>query len=227
MYWCTIKSEIEAGCPCVSFDETRHMHRHSCRCPTNRRNANLLISGSEHLPCEEMLPINVPSRVAPLVEELREVVLAVIFPPPPPIPIRSGSPASQSSANGLKPRRLSALDPSNIAWLHEAFDVPLIVQQLRHGVFDLSKLLSAVGNLLREHCAPARDGILDTMLAIANKCQPTGDGRLIDALAAIRMCFELLEFMRLVSGDIFKGSWAQLWTFLKWANLINFILIRI
>lgn len=201
MYWCTIKSEIEAGCSCVSFDESRHMHRHVCRCPTNLRNANLLISGTEHLPCEETLPIHVPSRVAPLVEELREVILAVVFPPPPPIPIRSSVLSGQAANNVMKPRRLSALDPSNIAWLHEAFDVPLIVQQLRHGIFDLGKLLSAVGAFLREHCAPVRDAMLDTMLAIADKCRPGNGGQLIDALAAIRMCFELLEFMRLVSAS--------------------------
>ena len=41
--------------------------------------------------------------------------------------------------------------------------------------------------------------MLDAMLAIADKCRPGNGGQLIDALAAIRMCFELLEFMRLVS----------------------------
>lgn len=201
MYWCTIKSEIEAGCSCVSFDESRHMHRHVCRCPMNLRNANLLISNTDHLPCEEVLPIHVPSRVAPLIEELREVILAVVFPPPPPISIRSGMLSGQSALNNaLRPRRHATLDPSNIAWLQEAFDVPLIVQQLRHGIFDLGKLLTAVGCLLREYCAPARDSMLDMMLAIADKCRPGNGGQLVDALAAIRMCFELLEFMRLVSG---------------------------
>lgn len=76
--------------------------------------------------------------------------------------------------------------------------MPLIEQQLRHGVFNPSKLLNAVGNLLREHCAPARDQIVDRILGIARKCSSKPEASLIDALAAIRSCFELLELMRLV-----------------------------
>ena len=100
------------------------------------------------------------------------------------------------------------------------------MQQLRHGIFDLGKLLTAVGGLLREHCAPARDAMLDTMLAIAEKCRPGNGGQLIDALAAIRMCFELLEFMRLVSGIVldayYPGVGVAVQNFQKRQKLINF-----
>ncbi|KAH8114533.1 T-complex protein 11-domain-containing protein [Phellopilus nigrolimitatus] len=187
MYWCAVKSELEAGCSCVSFDDMRHMHRHACHCATNARNADRKLKETcEHLPCEDSLPIHIPLRIGPLVEELREVVLAVVIPPSPPVPIRSGTPGTHPPNHVLRPRRLTVPEEASVAWLHEAFDVPLIEQQLRHGVFD-------PGNT----CAPARDPMLDAMIGIAGKCGPGKEGRLVDALAAIRMCFELLEFMRL------------------------------
>ncbi|KAI5122802.1 hypothetical protein M0805_000145 [Coniferiporia weirii] len=198
MYWCTIKSELEAGCACVSFDDMRHMHRHACRCPENTHNASCYAKvENEHPPCEDALPVRVPSRIGPLIDELCEVILAVVKPPPLPIPIRAGTLEINAPHIVLRPRRFSVSDEASILWLREAFDVPLIEQQLRHGIFDPVKLLVAVSKLLREHCAPARDSMVDTMLDIARKCSPGKGGHLVDTLAAIRMCFELLELMRL------------------------------
>lgn len=105
----------------------------------------------------------------------------------------------QSSNPGLRPRRLSTSDQASVAWLHEAFDVPLVEQHLKHGVFDLWKLFSAIGDLLKMHCAPARDTMVQKMVEFASNCGPGKSGSTMQALSAIRTCFELLELMRLVS----------------------------
>lgn len=200
MYWCAIKSELEVGCSCVSFDDTHRIHRHACQCSGNLRYSGKNAAMTKpHLPCEEQLPIRVPSRIRALIEELREVTIAVVSPPPPSIPLRSLSSCPHQPGYALRPRRLSAADPSSIAWLHEAFDVPLVEQHLRHGIFDAPKLFTAVGDLLKKHCAPTRDSMVQTMIDVAAKCGSGKTSSLVDGLNAIRVCFELLELMRLVS----------------------------
>jgi hypothetical protein len=97
-----------------------------------------------------------------------------------------------------------------LGWLYEAFDGALIEQQLRHGVFDLSRLFEAVGELLRRHCAPLRDAMVNAMVELAGKCKPGGGGGLDDALKAIKMCFEIVEIMRLVRSSVVSGSWDHL-----------------
>lgn len=183
------------------------MHRHFCACTSNFANSGSPPHNGARLavPCEGQLPIKVPSRVGPLIEELREVIYAVIMPPPPPIRIRHGGSTSHQPTSPTQPRRMAACDPTEVAWLREAFDAPLIEQQLRHGVFDPSKLLSAASNLLREYCASARDPIVDTIMGIAKKCATKTEGTLVDALAGIRLCFDLLELMRLVRISFSHG----------------------
>lgn len=200
MYWCAILSELEDGCPCVSFNDARCMRRHVCHCASGSRIPRGRLSDAKaSFPYEDSLPIRVPSRIRPLIEELREVILAVVLPPPPPIPVRSSA-SVQTSNPALRPRRLSASDQASVAWLHEAFDVPLVEQQLKHGVFDLGKLFVAIGDLLKKHCAPARDTMVQKMVEFASNCGPGKTGNVMEALSAIRTCFELLELMRLVSS---------------------------
>lgn len=227
MYWRAIKSELADGCSCVSFDESRHMHRHICVCansgvpPQN--------GARSAVPCEEQLPIKVPSRVAPLIEELREVICAVVMPPPPPIRIRTCGSGSHTPSSPTQPRRMTASDEAEVAWLREAFDVPLIEQQLRHGVFNPAKLLIAIGNLLREHCAPARDHLVDTIVEIAKRCSTRTEATLIDALQAIRLCFDLLELMRLVCVFVVPigGLQYELINLIYFQDLANHLLAQL
>lgn len=80
--------------------------------------------------------------------------------------------------------------PELTAQLDTEIDVKLIAQEIEHGVFDASKFVDNLARLLKLNCSPARDSYVDEMVnqaAIGNfaKC--------------IRMCFEILELMKLVS----------------------------
>ena len=108
------------------------------------------------------------------------------------------SPISATALSQSPAETSTVAQQFGLGWLYEAFDGALIEQQLRHGVFDLSRLFEAVGDLLRKHCAPLRDSMVNSMVELARKCTPGGGGGLDDALKAIRMCFEIVEIMRLV-----------------------------
>ena len=47
-----------------------------------------------------------------------------------------------------------------------------------------------------------RDHSVDLMVEIARSCKPGGGGTKGDAVRAIRMCFEIMELMKLVSGFV-------------------------
>lgn len=117
-----------------------------------------------------------PSRVPMLIEELKAILLSIV-PAPTLSNIANSSPAAQ-----VTHRAAAAL-------VEEALDAELIVQQLQHGVFNMVNLARFVGQTLKLHCAPMRDAAVDKMvLAMAGPTTTTG----------LRMCFELLELMKLV-----------------------------
>ncbi|CAE6440130.1 unnamed protein product [Rhizoctonia solani] len=68
-------------------------------------------------------------------------------------------------------------------------DPTLIAQELRHGVFDSRGVFKNLGAVLKQHCAPMRDRAVEMMVAVAGR--PGGGVR------AVRMCFEILELMKL------------------------------
>ncbi|CAE6461353.1 unnamed protein product [Rhizoctonia solani] len=68
-------------------------------------------------------------------------------------------------------------------------DPTLIAQELRHGVFDSHGVFKNLGSVLKQHCAPMRDRAVEMMVAVA--ARPGGGVR------AVRMCFEILELMKL------------------------------
>ncbi|GAB1520819.1 Protein SOSEKI 1 [Rhizoctonia solani] len=68
-------------------------------------------------------------------------------------------------------------------------DPALIAQELRHGVFDSRGVFKNLGSVLKQHCAPMRDRAVEMMVAVASR--PGGGVR------AVRMCFEILELMKL------------------------------
>ncbi|EUC60240.1 T-complex protein [Rhizoctonia solani AG-3 Rhs1AP] len=68
-------------------------------------------------------------------------------------------------------------------------DPTLIAQELRHGVFDSRGVFKNLGSVLKQHCAPMRDRAVEMMVAVA--ARPGGGVR------AVRMCFEILELMKL------------------------------
>ena len=85
--------------------------------------------------------------------------------------------------------------------LRQLLDPDLIQQEIDHALFDPSGVFQAIGDVIRCHCAPMRDAAVDQMVALARSCAPGGSGTKLDAVRAIRMCFEIMELMKLVSGD--------------------------
>ncbi|TDL17862.1 Tcp11-domain-containing protein [Rickenella mellea] len=160
--------------------------------------------------------VRMPSRIRPLIVELLEVILSIILPTPS-APSSPSSPSSQSSSptsssssptspispSGCTPtptctsRRLTPEHLSQITLLRAGLDPDLIQQELQHNLFDPSGLFRALGEILKSHCAPMRDASIDAMVEMAQMCKPGSGGGVDEALGAFRMCFEVLEVMKL------------------------------
>ena len=87
------------------------------------------------------------------------------------------------------------------AQIRAVLDVPLILQQVRYGVFDPVQLISFLGGMLKLHCAPIRDELVDDVVGLAEESRRTDENGKPDlgkAVLAIRRCFDILELMRLV-----------------------------
>lgn len=72
--------------------------------------------------------------------------------------------------------------------LNEALDENLIIQQLKHGLFDVAGLFGFLASVMKKNCAPKRDAAVDLMLENAH------GGNVIEAL---QLCLELMEAMKL------------------------------
>jgi hypothetical protein len=77
--------------------------------------------------------------------------------------------------------------------LDSHMDVILIAQQLEHGVFDPISLMTFLADIMKAHCAPLRDPLIDQMLK---------DCVVGNFIISLRSCFEILERMKLdVAND--------------------------
>lgn len=72
--------------------------------------------------------------------------------------------------------------------LSEILDETMIIQQLKHGVLDLSELFNFLAATMKKNCAPKRDSIVEAMVDYA------ASGSVLEAL---RTCLELMEGMKL------------------------------
>ncbi|KAJ1566739.1 hypothetical protein HK405_008609 [Cladochytrium tenue] len=72
--------------------------------------------------------------------------------------------------------------------LEANLDIRHIAQQIKHNVLNASALIKYLSGLLKANCAPARDALVDSMLASAES------GKFVESL---RICFELMELMKL------------------------------
>jgi hypothetical protein len=78
----------------------------------------------------------------------------------------------------------------------ENLDVALMMQQIRKGVLDLAKLARWLGSLLKTHCAPMRDAMVDRMVAeISEGCQSRS---MCQVAQGLQTMFGALEAMKLV-----------------------------
>lgn len=77
--------------------------------------------------------------------------------------------------------------------LYEALDPEFLTRRVRRKTFDLS-LFEMLGEAMKVHCAPIRDGLVDEMVRIAS-----GSGTAPGNVAlGLRKCFDCVEIMKLV-----------------------------
>jgi hypothetical protein len=82
-------------------------------------------------------------------------------------------------------------------------DVPLLMQQLKRDVLDVYRLSVWMGQLLKGHCAPMRDGWVDRMVAQIEYGTKHGcTGSLVGGLKSL---FGILETMKLVCRTLLMG----------------------
>lgn len=81
------------------------------------------------------------------------------------------------------------------AKITERLDVDLLIQQIDNGVCDLVDLANWLGKVLKNHCAPMRDGLVDKMRKSITKGAQQADQKLM--VSGLRQLLNLLEAMKL------------------------------
>jgi hypothetical protein len=82
------------------------------------------------------------------------------------------------------------------ARVDEHLDVSMLMQEIQRGVCDLVRLAEWMAQLLKEHCAPMRDSLVDGMVTtIRSGVAEYSSAQIVDGL---RELFGLLETMKLV-----------------------------
>ncbi|KAM0790105.1 hypothetical protein ACM66B_005432 [Microbotryomycetes sp. NB124-2] len=156
-YWTAVTREVRDRCRCTTFLDGQTL---PCICSTSTSTAGKLFD-------------RLPSRIAPLIHELRAIVLSLLPSPSSTTPVWASSP---SSAAVTRDQIFETLDPAFIS------------QQLTRGVLDVGSLAKFLGQTLKMHCAPMRDALVDEMVEAC-----TSD----DVVGGLRLCFEILELMKL------------------------------
>ncbi|KAH9936309.1 T-complex protein 11-domain-containing protein [Fomitopsis serialis] len=185
-YWIAIVRELECGCTCFTVDAHGRPCERMCICSSLPIPTGRPICAFAH---DNRCTVRTPSRIRPLLLELLEVLVSIIQP-------------VMSKATGLCVQP-TALHPqyqqnvAHVALLRSVLDADLIQQEIDHGLFDPSGVFQTIGDIIRCHCAPMRDGAVDQMVALAKSCAPGGGGSKVEAVRAIRLCFEIMELMKL------------------------------
>ncbi|KAH9812875.1 T-complex protein 11-domain-containing protein [Melampsora americana] len=206
-YWIAIARELEANCRCAAFVQ-RFPDRHSISvspdprqvlgCVCSRGQFNEASSDSNLKP--GIIPLDrIPSRIPPLVEELRNILLSLVVPRSQALcPNKNLDSSHTSSAHDLI---CSTLDPIEISYKLE-----------KGRRIDMPALARFLGLVLKGHCAPMRDNIVDGMVSLISgeakefTLEPDLQNSAHDSLqkssyaglaGGLRMSFELLELMKL------------------------------
>jgi hypothetical protein len=214
-YWAAVAREIEKGCTCTAFEGRTAL---PCNCPAERGSSSsrssaraVLDSKSLRTPMRSSY-VKIPPRIPHLIQELRAICLLILpagssgdtlsnpTSPVPPTPSSATRPAKESKPSTTSAARLSSAAAvaqpsspggmsSHHALIMQTLDPALITQELAHGVLDVSALISFLGAVLKLHCAPMRDEAIERMIATVVELGDVGRG--------LRMCFEILELMKL------------------------------
>ena len=79
--------------------------------------------------------------------------------------------------------------------VEERFDIPFLMQQIQRGCFDFECLSTWLAQILKRHCAPMRDSMVDSMVDDISR----GAGSDVEVLVnGLRKLFGILEAMKLV-----------------------------
>lgn len=183
--------ELDTGCTCTTLDLQGKPIERRCICSTISLPAEKPIRA--YSPAGGFVTVRSPSRLRPLLAELLEVLISIIRP----VVLRP-------TGVGLQANVVSSQEQNDahVAYLRSILDVDLIQQEIDHGVFDPSGVFRAIGDIMRCYCAPMRDQAVNQMVALADSCSPGGTGTKTDAVRAIRLCFEILELMKLVRKQL-------------------------
>jgi hypothetical protein len=78
----------------------------------------------------------------------------------------------------------------------EHLDVPMLMQEIERGVCDQVRLAEWMAQLLKEHCAPMRDGLVDEMVNKTREgVEQHKSAKIVEGL---RQLLAILEAMKLV-----------------------------
>lgn len=137
------------------------------------------------------LSARLPSRVSALITELRDILLALL-------PLASGGDLQRQNGSGKSAKAFAANPTTTLAavqMINETLDSELIAQEVAHGVLDVISLANFFGQILKSHCAPMRDELVETMVESIRKGGEKNDMSLVSY--GLRLCFEVLELMKL------------------------------
>ncbi|KAF8513765.1 T-complex protein 11-domain-containing protein [Gautieria morchelliformis] len=176
-YWVAVTREIEDNCTCTAWDASGAIMACSCLRKSDKH--------PKDGPLEDGI-IRKPKRARPMLHEFMAVLKSVI------VPQSVNVPCSSKHAPGRL--ILPAQSASDARHLLSHFDPPLVEQELKRGIYDPQGLFGLVGETLKRHCAPMRDRQVDDMINASKGSQGTSTRR---ALMAMRLCFEILELMKL------------------------------
>jgi hypothetical protein len=146
-------------------------------------------------PLHQVYTVRMPSRVKPLLAELLAVLLSIIQPLP---AACQGVYMTEPTSSPAGVRRQNIQYATQATALQAALDADLIVQELEHKLFNPVGLFRVVGDILKHHCAPMRDQLVDAVVAAAERVGPGECGSYDDAVVAMRMLWTVLETMKLV-----------------------------
>ena len=188
-YWRAVEHELETGCTCSTVDVNGKLRDRVCACTVLPKPTSRSLRTSP--PSGRITTFRTPSRLKPLLCELLEVLISIIQPT-----------VARANSFNVPPGLLHpqySQSTSHVAYLRSILDADLIQQEVDHNLFDPSGVFQAIGDIIRYYCAPMRDHAVDQMVKLAQSCSPGGTGTKADAVKAIRLCFEIMELMKLVS----------------------------
>ncbi len=159
-YWEAVARELEYDCKCTSFDKQNRVY--PCVCGKMPTSSHSIT----------FAPTPSPLHLAwqPLALSTPSRVLPLL--------------------HTLKDVLQLVIHPSPQPTSLAAFDPHLIAQEIEHSVFDYGSVFRWIGDVLKLHCAPMRDAMVESMIQVG-----TIDS---EPVRALRMCFDILEIMKLV-----------------------------